>query len=420
MKNLCLRIHENESKSINGVKKMEQSFWVKLQRVKLHDILHIIYFILALPIALVYKQFRRDLWLICDNENEARDNGYWLFRYIVKKQPDQDVMYAINKKSPDYNRVKNLGKVVQYGSFAHWVFYLTASKNISSNKSGKPNAAICYALEVYGILRNKRIFLQHGIIKDDIECLHYKNTKMRMFVTSTKRECDYVSEAYGYPEGWVKELGLCRLDRLHGDHEVKRQIVIMPTWRKWIAHQTTDSYRYEDIKDFTNTEYFKYWNGFLKDETFLKMLEEEKIKVVFYPHREMQQFLDAFDIKDKNIVIASWPNYDVQELLKESAFLVTDYSSVAMDFAYMNKPLAYYQFDYKRFREGHLSEGYFSYEDDGFGPVCYNKEELIEAIMDSVKRDLENSDKYSNRHKDFFTKWDRQNCKRNYEAIKAI
>ncbi|MBA4686431.1 MAG: CDP-glycerol glycerophosphotransferase family protein [Candidatus Galacturonibacter soehngenii] len=398
---------------------MEQGFWIKFQRVKLRDLFHVIFFICALPIALIYRRFRKDLWLICDNENEARDNGYWLFWYLTQMRPEQDVMYAINKKSPDYARVKDLGKVVQYGSFWHWIYYLTASKNISSNKGGKPNSAICYVLEVYGLWKNTRIFLQHGIIKDDIESLHYEKTKMRLFVTSTKSECDYVSEIYGYPPGWVQELGLCRLDNLH-DFITKRQVLIMPTWRKWIAHPTTDSYQYENIEDFTKTEYFQYWNSILKDEVFLKLLRDKDIKAVFYPHREMQQFLDKFEIDDENIIIASWPDYDVQELLKESAFLITDYSSVAMDFAYMNKPLVYYQFDYNRYREGHLQEGYFSYEEDGFGPVCYNKESLLEAIVDSVNCNFKNADKYSKRHKAFFTTIDKNNSKRNYEAIKAI
>ena len=175
---------------------MGQSFWQKLQRVKAKDIGNIFVFALALPVSAVYKKKRKDLWLICDNENEARDNGYWLYKYIREHHKEQDVMYAINKKSTDYARVKDLGPVVQYGSFMHWLYYLTASKNISSQKEGKPNAAVCYLLEVYGILKNKRIFLQHGITKDDVEFLHYKNTKMRMFVCAVEREYQYVKEKF--------------------------------------------------------------------------------------------------------------------------------------------------------------------------------------------------------------------------------
>jgi CDP-glycerol glycerophosphotransferase (TagB/SpsB family) len=338
----------------------------------------------------------------------------------LKEHPSQDVIFAINKKSPDYERVKDLGKIVQYGSYMHWVYYLTAEKNISSQKGGKPNAAICYVLEVYGVIKNTRVFLQHGIIKDDMPFLYYKNTKMRMFVTSTKRECEYISNTYGYPEGWVMELGLCRLDNLHDQSNVKRQILIMPTWRNWIGRPTTESYQHEDISDFTKTEYFQYWNQLLSDERVLSLLEEKDVNLVFYPHRDMQPFLSYFAIQHERIQIASWPKYDVQELLKESATLITDYSSVAMDFAYMKKPLIYYQFDYERFRSGHYPEGYFSYEKDGFGPVCYEPDHLVARLKDLIDSNFENKQEYLEKHKAFFTTYDTKNCERNYMAIKSL
>ena len=187
---------------------MEKSFFQKLQMVKLSDILHIFKFIIAFPISLIMKLFIKDLWVICDYEDEARDNGYYFYKYLREKQSQQNAVYAINKKSPDYEKVKSLGKVVKYGSLKHWILYLTASKNISSQKGGKPNAAVCYLLEVYGIIKNKRMFLQHGIIKDNLPYLHYKNTKMSFFTVSTKREYDYVCQEFGYPDGVIQQVGL--------------------------------------------------------------------------------------------------------------------------------------------------------------------------------------------------------------------
>ena len=89
---------------------MEQTFLEKLKRVKPGDLLHIIKFILAFPIAMVYRLFRRDLWLLCDTENECRDNGFWLYKYL-RENTSEDAVYAINRKSPDYARVKDLGQV---------------------------------------------------------------------------------------------------------------------------------------------------------------------------------------------------------------------------------------------------------------------------------------------------------------------
>ena len=134
----------------------------------------------------------------------------------------------------------------------------------------------------------------------------------------------------------------------------------------------------------------------------------------------MQSFLDSFDIKNSRIRTAKFPEYDVQELLKESAYLITDYSSIAMDFAYMKKRLMYYQFDYDDFRKGQYPEGYFSYEKDGFGKVCTSLDEALKEFESAVKCGFENPEMYKKRHDEFFDLYDDKNCERNYNAIKAL
>ena len=399
---------------------MHETFFQKLQRVKLRDIGHIFLFMLAFPVSLIYRLFRRDLWLICDNEMEARDNGYRLFQYICEKHPETDAVYAISRRSPDRERVCSIGKTVGYGSLRHWILYLSARYNISSQKGGKPNAAVCYFLEVNRILRNRRIFLQHGVIHNDNEFLHYSETMMKMFVVSIQKEYEFVCEKFGYPQGAVKKLGLCRFDYLH-DADVKpRQILLMPTWRSWIATPTSASYDIEDVSSFTNTEYYKAWSSFLSSPELHRILEENDMEMVFYPHRDMQSYLGYFDISCPRIRTASWPTSDVQQLLKESAYLITDYSSIAMDFAYMRKPMMYYQFDYDDFRKGQYKEGYFSYERDGFGPVVHSEEEAFSLLEEMIKNRFEDVSPYKERKADFFDLYDDKNCERNYNAIKEL
>lgn len=396
---------------------MEQSFFGKLKRVKVMDLLHILKFLLALPISFFYKKKHPDLWVLCDTADEARDNAYWLYRYIRTHHREKDVVYAIHKKSPDYERVRKLGPVVEYGSMKHWICYLAAIRNVSSQKMGKPNAAVCYVLEVYGILKNKRAFLQHGIITADLSFLYYEHTKMSLFVTSTHDEWKYVNENYHYPDGVVQELGLCRFDQLHEYTVKKNQILLMPTWRMYIRNELMSEHGQRQEEMFIQTDYFKYWDGILKNEAFMQFIEENELQVVFYPHREMQPFLHCFHAEHPNIRIASWPIDDVQQLLKESAYLVTDFSSVAMDFAYMKKPLLYYQFDNEVFRSSHHAQGYLDFKKDGFGPVCMTPEEVVDALKKSFARGFCNEEKYLKRHTEYFDLWDSNNCERNYNAI---
>ena len=393
-------------------------FREKLKFVKAKDILHIFLFIFALPIALVYKLFRRDLWLICDNGVEATDNGFCLFKYICENHPKQDCVYAVNKTSVDYENVKNTGKTVNYGSFKHWILYLTAKANISSQKGGKPNYAVCYLLEVYGILRNKRVFLQHGVILTDIEFLYYKNTKMDMFTTSTYREWEYVNNNYGYPKGVVKLLGLPRFDNLHDFKTVKNQILIMPTWRDWIGTDALEKNAEENAKVFMESDYYKNWNAVINSKRLEDICRKYNCTVMFYPHRDMQRFVTCFSKSNPYLTICKYPEYKVTELMTSSAFMITDYSSVQIDFAYMKKPLAYFQFDYERFCKSHYGKGYFDYTDDGFGPVFGEVDKLMNHIEKMAESSFENIEPYKSRHSEFFDLYDCDNSKRNYEAIK--
>ena len=99
--------------------------------------------------------------------------------------------------------------------------------------------------------------------------------------------------------------------------------------------------------------------------------------------------------------------------------MITDYSSVAMDFVYMRKPVIYYQFDKKEFREKQLQEGYFSYEDDGFGEVVSSLDTLVADIIKIAGNDFKIESKYKKRDDSFFELNDKNNCKRVYDFIRG-
>ncbi len=391
-------------------------FFKKFKYVKLRDVGHLFLFLVALPIALIKRITRKDLWLICDNGNEADDNGFVFFDYLSENHPEQDAVFAVSKNSPDRKKVEALGKTVNYGSLFHWIFYLTAKVNISSQKSGKPNYAVCHLLEVYGILKNNRVFLQHGIILTDINFLHYKNTKMSMFITSTRREYEFVKNNYGYPEGSVVLTGQPRLDRLHSTETVRGRILIMPTWRKWIGEDSFSD-KSSDLS-FLKTEYFRRWNGLINNRKLAEICEKYDLEVFFYLHREAGRFLKHFSAYNNRIKLCRYSDISPAELLISSQYLITDYSSIQTDFAYMKKPLAYYHFDYERYTKEHYQKGYFSYDKDGFGPVFSSEKSLLEALEKSADEGFKNHPRYLSRAEEFFIPYDTKNCERTYSKIK--
>lgn len=396
---------------------MRESFLEKLKRVRWKDLGHIVLFALALLPAWIYRRRRPHLWLICENENEARDNGYWFFRYLRESQPQVDAVYAINRHAEEYAKVRDLGETVQYGSFRHWICYLAAEVNISSQKNGKPNAAVCYLLEVtLGWLKNRRVFLQHGVIKDDLPFLHYENAKLAMFSCSAEPEYCFVRDTFGYPEGVVQHVGLCRFDALHECNTDPELVLIIPTWRMWLERNRGP----EAEKMFLQSDYYKAWSGLINSAQFSALLERYNKRAVFCLHRNMGAYEHLFHTQTPRITVLRWQDVHISELLREAGTMITDFSSVYMDFAYMKKPLVYFQFDQDAFRQGHLPVGYFDYERDGFGPVCKEEPELLYHLEKMFRNECRMDEKYRHRVSDFYTLHDRKNCERTYLAVREL
>ena len=132
----------------------------------------------------------------------------------------------------------------------------------------------------------------------------------------------------------------------------------------------------------------------------------------------MHKYINCFNINNKsNIRIANVKTEDIQKLLKESALLITDYSSVYMDFAYMKKPIIYFQFDQEEYRSKQYEEGYFNYNRNGFGDVITDEKSTIIKIEEYIENDYKIEKKYMNRMNNFFELNDSNNSERIFKIL---
>lgn len=369
--------------------------------------------ILLKPIAqLLYR--KKHIWIVSERGTEARDNGYHLFRYIRENHPEQPVYYVIDKQSPDYPKVAALGNVVQRGSFRHWMLYLGAEIKISTHINGfVPDSNWHYFLFASRRRKNEKIVdIKHGIVKDDLKGHYRELTNITLYICGAKPEYDYVLSHYGYSANEVKYTGLARFDGLH-DFTTRRQVLIMPTWRRWIS-KSIERVTLEDVESST---YLRSWVAFLQNKRLQELAEQYDVTFIFYPHYEMQPFLHLFAQESERVVIADFAHYDVQQLLKESMMLVTDFSSVFFDFAYMQKPALFYQFDEAEYRANHYGQGYFDYRRDGFGEVVTDEQSLLDLLEQYLKEGCRLKPEYRQRIEGFFPLHDKKNCERIYQEI---
>jgi CDP-glycerol glycerophosphotransferase (TagB/SpsB family) len=373
-------------------------------------------------LSLFYKDKNKfkDAWLICERGIEAKDNGYVFFKYLRENHPEKKVFYVIDfSQKQDYERVKKLGNLLNYNCFEHKMALFFASHFISTH--------YCYITPWSYLLSKKMVIrsniyvlLQHGVTKEDMsQHLNKHISGIDIFITATKEENNSIinNNNYGFKENEVPLTGFARFDNLL-KFNTKRQILFMPTWRTYLVRRNTMKKNKESlIETFEQSAYFKHLNSFLNNEILIELLEKNNIELIFYPHFEVQKSISLFALKSNKIIVAKKEQYDVQQLLKESLMLITDYSSVAFDFAYMKKPLIYYQFDQEEYYRKHYKKGYFDPKTDGFGEIATTEKHLIKKMIFVFKNNFVMEEKYIERVDKTFAFRDNDNCERIYNAI---
>lgn len=370
-------------------------------------------YILTLVYVFIFKNKKVNTWLISERGDEARDNGYAFFIYMQKCHPEINTKFVISKNSPDYAKIsKYQNNVILYRSWKHFYYFITSEVLISTHIMGfSPEFRMMGKLERKKLLyyKGKKVFLQHGITKDNSPGLYYDNTHLDIFVCGAKDEYEYIKRNFHY-SNQVKYTGLARYDYLVSSEN--KTILLMPTWRENLYH-CNDAH-------FIKTKYYKTYDSLINNIELDNILEKYGYKLIFYPHYEIQKRIHLFHTNSKNVIIANSNDYFVPDLLRNTSLLITDFSSVYFDVAYMKKPIVYYHFDYDDYRKNHYEEGYFSYTDNGFGKICSSENELINQINYYFESNFKLEKRYVDRINSFFTYRDNNNCERIYNEIIKI
>ena len=370
------------------------------------------------------KQKKKAIWLFLDRIDKADDNGEAMFRYVNENEKHiADTYFIIDKTCNDYERLQQYGKVVAANSNKHKLLLLLADYIFTSQLNGFIENPFgqnsCYYRDLYH--QANVVFLQHGITKDDhTKWLNRYNQNLKGLITSAKQETDsFCQYDYFYTPDKIWETGMPRYDYLY--HAEKKYILFMPTWRENLMEQRWNPelkvWQWRSIDDFKNSQYCKTYSAILSNEELVNYCEENGYKIIFLPHPLVQPYRDCFNIHEKVEVWSMDKRW--RDAFAECELMITDYSSVAFDFAYLRKPVIYYQFDQEEFFAHHTyKKGYFNYYDSGFGEVILSDQELFSLIKSYVKNQCALKEKYKERINQFFAYEDHNCCKRIIERVK--
>ena len=186
----------------------------------------------------------------------------------------------------------------------------------------------------------------------------------------------YYAEAFQISENKIKALGLPRMDYYFENHDSKelknkfcKDYGISPD-KKIILYAPT----FRDEEEFNNVfNYFdlEKFNKELSDEYVLALRLHPKIKNFYKEDISSKgQYIDVSDFKNE------------QELMLLSDMLITDYSSIMIEYSILSRPIVFFTYDL----DNYLSKErgfYYDFEKTVPGPIVYTSDELIDAIKNN-------------------------------------
>ncbi len=360
----------------------------------------------------------KEIWVTSDKLYKAGDNGEYMFQYMREHHPEIDMYYVIRKDSPDYARLKKQhGRhILVFNSMRCKILYLFSKIVLGTHASefnrfcGDP-ALLMYVTDLH---LGELICIQHGLSIQQIAKFQnriYADTKL--YCCASPVEVENLSQPiYGYSADQLKLTGLARYDGLIDRGQ--KMILITPTWRKNVVNSGETNVKKSYNENFKKSDYFRIYNALVNDEKLIRCAKEHGYRIVYLLHPAISPQIDDFTHAN-GVEFVEGSDVDYEDILCEASLMVTDYSGIQYDFAYMRKPILYFHPDKL---PPHYEEGGLNYETMGFGPIFNEQEPLVEAICRAIENDCEMEDKYRKRADAFFAFDDHQNCERIFEAIK--
>jgi glycosyltransferase involved in cell wall biosynthesis len=336
------------------------------------------------------RRYYGNAWVLIDRIENADDSAEVLFRYLRRHRRGKNAWFVIRRGTPDHRRLRADGykRIVSFGSL-RWRLLMLNCRHLISSHVDVPIHQPPEILRL-GPPRWRFTFLQHGVMKDDLS--GWLNPKdLDLFITSTPGEHESVvadGSPYRYGKAETVLTGLPRFDALLAAGErvppAERDLLLVaPTWRTWMRVPGTRTTI--GVEEFLRTEFATQWLALVTSDELSELAGQQGLQVALLLHPDLQPFTDHLNLPD-HVRACTFAGRDVRDTFAHARVLVTDYSSMSFNAAYIDRPVVYFQFDRERVFGGeHLGRpGYFDYERDGFGPVATTLEDALTAIRTTV------------------------------------
>lgn len=190
--------------------------------------------------------------------------------------------------------------------------------------------------------------------------------KTNYLMVSSSNIIDFYSEAFQMDKSKIKPLGLPRSDYFFKNHNNlkgdfynsypeargKKLVLYVPTFR--------DNEKFNNVFNYLDLDNF---NKELGDEYILLLRLHPKVNIDL----DSGRYINCNDYED------------ISKLLLISDILITDYSSLMIEFAILNRPIIFFTYDFNEYVRKDRNF-YFDFKENVPGTIVTSSDELIKTI----------------------------------------
>ena len=207
----------------------------------------------------------------------------------------------------------------------------------------------------------------------ELEILSKASDNTDYLIISSKNIEKQYAEAFQIDKSKIQPLGVPRIDYYFENHDIDKlkqdlcEKYNAPSDKKIILYAPTfrDEEKYNNVFNYLNLDDF---NEALGDEYVLALRLHPKIKD-FYKNdiSSKGRYIDVSDFESE------------QELMLISDMLITDYSSIMIEYGILNRPIIFFTYDLDSYLANERGF-YYDFKETVPGPIVRTCDELIDVI----------------------------------------
>ncbi len=360
---------------------------------------------------------RRRIWMTFDKLYKGGDNGEYFFRHAQTRCDGINTYYIMNRGAKGFKELRRFSRrCIPYKSLRCLMLSLRSEAIVATHSTIIPYLGFTKPMQPFfrDLFNFRVICIQHGLTVQKLAQYQSRtvdNTTLYCLASRHERD-NLLKPIYGYEPKHLRMSGMARFDGLINNDQ--NFILITPTWRRNVVTAGIAYIKKSHNDQFKNSEYFRIYNNLINDKQLIDCAREHGCGIVYLLHPAMSAQLEDFDRNDYVKLLSAADDVCYEKILTEASLMLTDYSGVQFDFAYMRKPVVYYHPDTL---PPQYDSGSIDYPTMGFGPICTTHEQVVDALCEAICSGFANPQMYIERDNDFFEHDDHDNCRRIYNDI---